>query len=258
MKGIILAAGMGTRLNKYTENLPKGMLEVKGKSLIEHQIETMRSLGIEKIVIIKGYMPDKISFRNVVYYTNKEYETTNMVESLFCALKEFNDDCIVTYSDIMYEDTVLTKAIRSQCNIGVVVDCDFEEYWKARLGTEYREDMESLIVEREVITSLGKDNPKLHEVNGRYVGILKFSKKGISDLSSRYFLLKEENKISKYGNRPFEKWYMTDLIQNMIDKGHRVEPINISRGWLELDRNEDFEKLNSWLKTGRIDNFIKI
>ena len=67
MKAIILAAGQGTRLKKYTENLPKGMLSFGGKTLIERQIEIYRSCGIDKIIIVKGYAADKIQYPDVKY-----------------------------------------------------------------------------------------------------------------------------------------------------------------------------------------------
>ena len=92
MKAIILAAGMGTRMDKYTKNLPKCMLNFNGKPLIERQIETLRSVGINDIMVVKGYMPDKINIEGVKYYVNKNYENTNMVETLMCAEEEMNDE----------------------------------------------------------------------------------------------------------------------------------------------------------------------
>ena len=92
MKAIILAAGSGTRLKKYTENLPKGMLDFMGKTLIERQIEVYKECGIKDIIIVRGFAADKITYEGVKYYTNKDYANTNMVESLMEAKAEFNDD----------------------------------------------------------------------------------------------------------------------------------------------------------------------
>ena len=68
MKAIILAAGMGTRLGKYTQDLPKGMLNVMGKSLIERQVETLRKSGLNNIIIVKGYASSKINIPGGKYY----------------------------------------------------------------------------------------------------------------------------------------------------------------------------------------------
>ena len=65
MKAIILAAGQGTRLNHYTDNLPKGMLSFAGETLIERQIRLFNSIGIKDIIIVTGYMSEKINYDNV-------------------------------------------------------------------------------------------------------------------------------------------------------------------------------------------------
>ena len=79
MKAIILAAGQGTRLKKYTENLPKGMLNFDGKTIIERQIEMYRKCGIDSIIIVRGFAADKIDYNGVKYYDNKDFASTNAV-----------------------------------------------------------------------------------------------------------------------------------------------------------------------------------
>jgi len=88
MKAVILAAGMGVRLGKYTAGLPKGMLNFAGKTLIERQIDTFRKAGVGDIIIVTGYNAEKIPYKGVRYCHNPNYESTNMVESLFCAEAE--------------------------------------------------------------------------------------------------------------------------------------------------------------------------
>ena len=68
MKALILAGGQGTRLKKYTENLPKGMLSFMGKTIIERQIELYRSCGINDIIIVRGYASEKINYKGIKYY----------------------------------------------------------------------------------------------------------------------------------------------------------------------------------------------
>ena len=112
MRAVILAAGKGTRMGKYTQNLPKGMLNFRGKTLIERQIETLRSAGISDIAIVTGYEADKINYENVTYFHNAKFDTTNMVESLMCA-KDFikNSDILVCYSDILYTKELVKKCL---------------------------------------------------------------------------------------------------------------------------------------------------
>ena len=137
MKAIILAAGQGTRLKKYTENLPKGMLSFIGKTIIERQIEMYRKCGIENIIVVRGFAADKIQYEGVTYYINEDYANTNMVESLMAAKSEFNEDIIVSYSDILFEEKMLKAMMKSEADFAVAVDDDWMAYWEKRYGKVY-------------------------------------------------------------------------------------------------------------------------
>jgi L-glutamine-phosphate cytidylyltransferase len=258
MKAIILAAGMGTRLGKYTENLPKCMLEFNGKTLIERQVDTLRECGIIDIVIVKGYMPDKINISGVKYYVNEDFANTNMVETLFCAEDELDDEILVCYADIIYEKKVLEKIIVNKSDIGVTVDEDYWDYWDARLD-EPKEDTESLVIEEGKIIELGDTECDMDKAKERYVGLIKFSKKGIEALKKVY----HENKgkyFDKYEpwlrSKSFKKAYMTCMLQAIINSGFIVEPIFIKQGWLEFDTEDDYERYNQWHKEGSLGRFF--
>ena len=259
MKAIILAAGMGTRLGKYTKNIPKGMLKFNGKSLIERQVETLISCGIKDIVIVKGYMPDKIKINGVKYYENRDYANTNMVETLFAAEKEMGDEIIVCYSDIIYQKSVLKEVMASKADIGVTVDEDYWNYWKARLDNP-KNDTESLVIKNGNIIELGDTSCEIEKAKARYVGLIKFSKKGIEALKKVY----HDNKQKYFDeNEPwlrsksFKKAYMTCMLQAIINAGYKVEPIRISKGWIEFDTEQDYEKYNKWLKENTLKRFFE-
>lgn len=260
MKAIILAAGSGDRLGKYTGNLPKGMLDFVGKSLIERQVGILRSCGIDDIIIVRGYMPEKIQIPGVKYYLNKDYGNTNMVASLFCADEELDDDILVCYSDILYEKRIIQQILKSNVDIGVTADDSYLDYWRARLDNP-EEDTESFVVEDNKIVELGTSNCGLDKARVRYVGLIKFSKKGVEDLKKIFHENKEKywDKDEPWLNsKSFKKAYMTDMIQALINAGHIVNPIIISRGWLEFDTIEDYEKALKWKKEGTLSTFYRI
>jgi len=231
MKAIILAAGRGTRLEKYTKGMPKGMLKVFGKPLIGRQIEIYRRCGIKDIAIVTGYMADKINFSGVKYYNNKNYEKTNMVTSFFCAENELDEDIIVSYADILFEKNVLNRLIHYPGDIVVTVDVGWKDYWKARFGN-IDVDTESLVLEEDKILELGKPNPKKEKLDARYVGLIKFSRNGIEDVKKLYH---QKEKM-------FQKAYMTDLLQALINSKITVKALKINHGWLEFDIVEDYER----------------
>lgn len=260
MKAIILAAGMGIRLGKYTEDLPKCMLNFGGKSLIERQIETLRNAGITDISVVRGYMPEKINLSGVKYYHNPDFAVTNMVETLFCAEKELDakSDVLICYADIIYEPKVLRSIIESDAQIGVTVDIDYWDYWKARTDKP-ESDMESLVIDNGMITELGDTKCSRDKAEFRYVGLIKLSKEGTYKLKETYHFHKQQHfhKDEQWlRSKSFKKAYMTCMLQALINAGHEVKPIVIDRGWLEFDTVEDYEKYNRWLEEGTLSRFI--
>lgn len=260
MKAIILAAGQGTRLKKYTENLPKGMLSFMGKTIIERQIEMYRQCGIEDIIVVRGFAADKIQYKDVTYYTNEDYANTNMVESLMAAKSEFNEDIIVSYSDILFEEKMLKAMMKSEADFAVAVDDDWKEYWAKRYG-KVDFDTESLSLdENDNIVELGLENPRLEDIDARYVGLLKFSKVGLAHIQA---ILQEayanfEDKPWQQSGKPVRKAYMTDLLQAVIESGKSVKAEKFHSGWIEFDTNEDYENACRWVEDGSIKDFISL
>jgi len=261
MKAILLAAGMGTRLGKYTENLPKGMLVFAGKSLIERQLEILRSCGIEDISIVRGYEPNKINFPGVKYYTNEHFAETNMVETLFKAEKEMEEDFLVLYSDIIYEKKIIEEVLKKNTDIGVTIDTDYWDYWKARLDNP-EDDIESMIIGSEGnIVDLGDPKCSFSDAKARYVGIIKFSKKGAEALKKVYHeqrALYFKSDAPWVRSKSFKKACMTCMLKAIIDAGYRVDPIYIKHGWLEFDTVGDYERATTWNQDGTLRRFIHL
>lgn len=260
MKAIILAAGQGTRLKKYTENLPKGMLEFDGKTIIERQIGTYRTCGITDIIVVRGFAADKIAYSGVKYYENTDYANTNMVESLMAAKQEFDDDVIVSYSDILFEESMLRRMMDRREDFAVAVDENWQEYWQARYGkVDY--DTESLSLDRDDnITELGLEAPKLEDIDARYIGLLKFSKSALEKIVEIH-----DRDYEAYQDRPWKqsgktirKAYMTDLLQAVIEAGNHVRAVKFRNGWIEFDTNEDYETAVKWAENGTLGKLIRL
>ena len=260
MKSIILAAGQGTRLKKYTENLPKGMLSFMGRTIIERQIELYRSCGIDRISIVRGFAAEQIAYEGVRYYFNEKYAVTNMVESLMAAKTEFDDDLIVSYSDVLFESEMLRKMMTSEDDFVCAVDDNWKEYWLKRYG-RVDFDTESLAIDAEDnITELGLEDPPIEDISARYIGLLKFSENGLRIIRDIM-----EDAYREFEGRPWQqsgktvrKAYMTDLLNAIIESGRKVKANHFHNGWIEFDTNEDYEKAIEWVKDGSIDQLIKL
>ena len=259
MKVIILAAGQGTRLRPLTDNCPKCMVEVNGRSIIERQLETMKNCGIkeEDITIIAGYRNDvlkeKLSTTAIHVIVNDEYETTNMVCSLMCArsLMEAQEDILISYGDIIYEEKVLKSVLDSKEEMSVIVDDGWYEYWSERCENPL-DDAETLMFDEEsYLTEIGQKTTELSRVQSQYIGLMRFQGQGLKavlDISAQAKQRSERNEKLWRTERNYNKMYMTDLLQGLIDEGHKLKAVHIQRGWYEIDDCEDLKVVESKLQ----------
>ena len=242
MKAVILAAGCGSRMGKYAESLPKGMLVFNGKTLIEWQIEKFKSIGLKDIIVITGYKKDAINYPGVVYYHNPDYAETNMIETLMCARDVLNTDVLISYSDIFYTQTLARMTMEHSADIAVAVDEAWRDYWKLRYGT-VEHDLETLAISEDGrIRELGKPVNSSEGINHRYIGLVKFSRKAMVEAIKLYDNKRVLSEAWKQSGNPFRNGYMTDLLSELIQKNVDVRAVVSHGGWLEFDTSSVYEK----------------
>ncbi|MGA1823332.1 MAG: NTP transferase domain-containing protein [bacterium] len=258
MKAIILAGGLGSRLGEYTKDIPKCMLNFQGKSLLERQIDTYRACGVHEIIVVRKHLADKITMHGVRYIDETDY-STHMVVGFFCARSEFNDDIIMSYGDILFEDRVLQTVLKNRADVGVVADSAWKDYWTARYD-DPREDLESFeLGDEERILSLGIPNPPDDKIHARYVGMVKFSQYVLPKIERIYDRASHEFwEKPWYTSDSFKKAYMTDFIQSLIDHAIDVRAIRIQHGWLEFDTVKDYTYACDWAEHGRLCEFFHL
>ncbi len=244
MKAIIIAAGPGSRLNPLTNDKPKCMLELKGKTLLQHQIDALRGAGIDRIALIKGYKKEMINCPDLVYYVNDNYQNNNILHSLFYAEEEMNDEFIAAYSDIFYTKDIVKRLLDSKEDISIVVDIDWRGYYEDRTDHPI-EEAENVIFDADNnLVKIGKIMPDKQAVHGEFIGMMKCSKKGALIFRKYFHRLKQI-----YSGKPFqrasvfEKAYLTDIFQDMADYGVRINCVIIEKGWAEIDTVQDYERL---------------
>ncbi|MDD4941619.1 MAG: phosphocholine cytidylyltransferase family protein [Candidatus Omnitrophica bacterium] len=255
MKGIILAAGEGKRLRPFTDNNPKCLIPLEGKSILDRQIDTMRSCGIDDIVVIKGYRADQITRQDVRFRVNPRYDTTNMVMTLWCAEKDLCGEVVVSYGDIVYNREVLEELMKSPHDISVVADMDWLPYWTMRFSDPLS-DAEAFKMDADGrIMVIGQKPEKIEDIEAGYIGLNKFSNTGL-DIFKRSFVHAQrvfENNGKAWGApRAFEKAYMTDMLQGLINEGNELHAVRIHGGWLEIDSYSDYELAGKLFTNGRV------
>ena len=236
MKAIILAAGEGSRLHPYTLDRPKCLVEVDGESLLDRQIKVLKSKGINQIILIGGYLSEMLERDDAELRINPIYDETNMVYTLFCAESDLNDGAIVSYGDIVYSKTILSALLKSDADIAVTIDLDWETYWRAR-NENPLDDAETLKLSSDgQIIEIGQKPKSLEEIEGQYMGLMKFSAKGIAMMRKVYH---DAERTGNLCGKPVKKAYMTDLLQALINFNFRIDAVPINGGWIEIDTVTD-------------------
>jgi choline kinase len=247
---IILAAGEGKRLRPFTEDKPKCLVKISGKTILDWQIETAKACGIEEIVVVRGYRSEMISYANIKYFENVNYATTNMVASLWTAESVFEDAFIVSYADIIYEPEVLRALIASKTPINVVIDLGWKAYWKKRFENILSDAETLMIDEKGRIRNIGQKPISVDQIQGQYIGLMSFLNEGVSKVRETYEGLQNDRppNHSATGKTDVNKLFMTDFIQAIIDSGFPVLPVFINRGWVEIDSANDIKIANECIK----------
>jgi len=241
IKAIIVAAGHDKRLGSLTKNLPKCMLDVKGKTIIERQIENLKNCGINDIIIVKGYKQEIIDIPDVKYYQNPDFEDNGILYSLFLAKGEMDCDFIFLYSDIIFDKKILERLLKRNADVDLIVDLNWKDRYNERISQPAGE-AELVKVKDDRIINIAK-NIDRKTAYGEFIGLAMFSKKGAENLKNCYKKSLEKFKNKRFHEVPsIKKAYFTDMIQEMIDNGFEVNNLNIYGDWMEIDTFEDYRK----------------
>ena len=124
MKAIILNSGTGKRLKPLTDEMPKCMVKLNSKSILEFQLEILVDNGIEDYIIttgpfeymIKNLVKENFPNLNVTFVKNPLYEATNYIYSLWLARNEIDDDILILHGDLVFEPSFVEKLLKTDNN----------------------------------------------------------------------------------------------------------------------------------------------
>ena len=223
------------------------MVEIDGISLIDRQLSVLKAEGLDNIVMVGGYKSEMLKRESVKLKLNPRYYETNMVWTMFCAEEELEGGVIVSYGDIVYSTGILQALLKSKADIAVTIDKEWESYWEERNENPLN-DAETLKLRDDgTISEIGQKPKSLSEIEGQYMGLMKFSAEGIKQIKQIF------NTAVKTGGllgKPVENSYMTDLLQAVIDTDSLVTAVPVHGEWVEIDTVKD---LHSYISKKRID-----
>ena len=254
MKAIIIAAGPSIRLRPITNDTPKCVLKINGKPIIQNTIEVFRNNGIKDISIIRGYKKEKINFSDVTYFENNEFWNNNILHSLMFARAKLEEamktkeEVVISYSDIWYNESVVKKLLEDKRAISAIVDTDWRDYYDGRTDHPISEAENVIVGDDKRMLKIGKHiftDKVPRDKQGEFIGLWKFSSDGIKIFLNHFDRLNSSlKKTDPYQNtKEWQKSYITDIFQEMIDKGEKLYCVLIQKNWKEFDTVQDFLKV---------------
>ena len=247
MKVIVIAAGESKRLGEHTKNIPKAMLKVGNKKILDFQLEFFKKEKIKDIIIVTGKHHEIFDFKDVVYTQDENSEKHDVLGSLMCARKYMDNEVITTYSDIILDETILKSMINSEHDISIGVDLNWRKKYEGR--TEHpKEQADNVLLENGKILKIRKNIIDSHkdQIIGEFIGIMKLSKNGCEKFIEIYEELENKHLGSFHDANQFEKAYLTDMLQELIVRGINVKPVFIHGEWLEIDTPQDLNKAKDY------------
>ena len=222
---VIMAAGLGTRFGKYTELIPKGFVEYKGKAMVLRSIDTLIDCGIERIIIGTGWqkesyeaLMDKYPQIECIYSpryaeTNSMYTLYNCREAIGC------DDFILLESDIIFEKKAITSLVESSFDSAMLITpvFKFQDQYYVQMNDKFE------------LINCSTDKAKI-QPSGELVGAHK--------ISNRFYKIMIEEFEKIVAEKP-KLGYEFQL----LDVSQRITPMNVLRlenlQWYEIDDEQD-------------------
>ncbi len=249
MQALMLAAGMGRRLGKFTNNNTKCMVEVAGEKLIDRAIESIRLAGIKKFILVIGYEGQNLknyildNYSDIgmefVFIDNVDYATSNNIYSFYLA-KEYmlQDDTLLLESDLIFDKALIKKVVDSKDD-NIVTVAKYESWMD---GTVVTIDKENFITQ--FIDKLDMDI-KLLDTYYKTVNVYKFSK----EFFKQYYLPFLQAYMTAYGLNSYYETVLKVLshISNAKMKAFYMD----NMPWYEIDDAQDLDIATVLFSTGK-------
>ena len=244
MKAIILSAGQGRRLLPFTESTPKCLLSLGDKSLIEWQIDSLFSVGIDQVIVVIGYAAQRV--RKVLHTRyddrvqtvfNPFFEIADNLASCWMAKEHIQDELLLLNGDTLFEPDIITQLLNSEIS-PITITTDRKN--------AYDDDDMKIIAHQSQLLSVGKRLPA-DQVNGESIGVIRFDQLGAN-------LFRHEISQRMYQPAALQQWYLS-VIDALAKQGHVSICSIFGKDWAELDFVHDLEQaqqlVSKWKQTPR-------
>lgn len=238
LTALVLAAGYGSRIADITTD-PKSLLKVCGKPLMEWHLQSLKKVGIKKLVVVTGYKKEMLEnyldqFKadfEITYAINEDYRVKGNTYSMLFGLEKVEGGFLLFDADLIYDTEILRSFVEDKTENQILVgDSSIDDIECAKAMID-QNGFVRMTIDKRAVTAEEREKFKFA---GEAIGILKFSKKYRDDMyeACKSFLSKPEN-ISKNWEHVMNEFLLTHDMS--VQKC-------INNRWVEIDNKEDLER----------------
>jgi len=245
MRALILAAGRGSRMGHLTEALPKCLVELEGEPLIARQIAALRRGGVDEIGVVRGDRAERVELPGVSYFMNERWAETNMVMSLATAASWLRTGpVIVSYGDIFYRSELVRGLAGTPGRLVISYDRAWRRLWTLRFADPLADAETFRTNTAGELVEIGGKTTRVEEIEGQYMGLLKFTPPAWTSVESLLSTLNEEIRNSLD---------MTGLLKRLLARNEfPIGTFGTGGNWGEIDNAEDVALYRKMVRDGEL------
>jgi choline kinase len=229
MKGVILAAGKGSRLNGTAGDKPKCLVDMGGVTLLERQVRALEQAGIDDVVVVVGCQADRVRAAcgsRVRYVENVRFSETNSLYSLWTARALLGEGFVVLNCDVLFHQSLLDDLLVTHKDAGLLID-----YRKVG-DPPYSDEEMKVSVRSGLVVDMSKALDPV-AADGENVGIVKFGPTSAPHLISILDRLVAEGALREWAPKAFREFAQDRPLHAISTEG---------RPWIEIDFPEDYRR----------------
>jgi len=249
MRPIIIGAGRGSRLGPRTDEVPKTLVPVMGRPMLDWILDALAAGGFSRrdVVFICGYRAEVVRARypEFTFVDNLDWASNNILLSLLCAREHLSDGFLCTYADIVYRSGIVRDLMDSPHAMTLGCDTDWRRRYRDR-SQHPESDGEKLLAEGDRVVRLSRTLAP-EAASGEFVGVARFTADGARTFTEGFDAAQAQfaGRTFREG-RSFEKAYLIDLFQWMIERGGDFHRADMHGGYMEIDTLEDLAAAPRW------------
>jgi len=236
INAIVLAASRGSELYELTEDKPKTMINIGGKTLLRRSIDELKKLGINNTTVIAGYKANAINIPGINKRINKQFKNSDELTSFACAEKDFSDDMLVFYGDLLFRGYIMRDLLESSGEIVVVVDSALDNpnlSGSPDLAFCSKKDDRNPFMQDVLLKKLARQSDR-NKPSGYWIGMLRIRKQG------KKWITKALKELRKRDD--FNQLTIPDLLNHLIEKGKPINVHYIDGHWLDVNSLDDINR----------------